>query len=100
MVRPAGIKPATYSLEVRSGHTRHNKFKTLSVQDTARCILFIPIDAPPALYLFTLADPKASLAQRLPAYTSDTTSTSLCHGILIGLIRVRNLQMSSLFWTQ
>lgn len=63
MVRSAGIELATLSLEDRSGHTRHNKFKTLSVQDTARCILFTPIDAPPAHYLFTLAEPNASLTR-------------------------------------
>ena len=50
MVRPAGIEPATLSLGVRSSHTRHHNFTTLSVQDTA-----------PARYLFTLADSNASL---------------------------------------
>src|SRR5262249_9229860 len=62
LVRSAGIEPATLSLEIRSGHMCHNAFKILSVQHTADRILLPPMNAPPAHHLFTLVDPKASLA--------------------------------------
>jgi len=57
---PAGIEPAALSLDVRSGHATHKKFKTLGVQDTANWILPSPLHAPPVHYSFTLADPYAS----------------------------------------
>ena len=37
MVRPAGIEPATLSLEDRSGHAAHNKFNAFGLQDEAEC---------------------------------------------------------------
>jgi len=63
LVRPAGIEPATLSLEVRSSQTLYRKFKPLRVQDEAECDRFIPSHAPPAHYSFTLRDPYASLTR-------------------------------------
>jgi hypothetical protein len=57
VVRPARIKPAALSLEVRSGQTPHRKFNVFGAQDEEECDRFIPFYAPPAHYSFTLRDP-------------------------------------------
>ena len=51
----------TLSLKDRSSFSTHKKFKALGEEDTAERILLTPPDAPPAHYLFKLADPNASL---------------------------------------
>jgi len=48
LVRPAGIEPATLSLEVRSGFSTTKDFNDLGVQDAAKSILSPPLHAPPA----------------------------------------------------
>ena len=60
VVRPAGIEPATLSLEVRFRRAVHNKFNAFGLQDEAECDRFIPSHAPPAHYSVTLRDPYAN----------------------------------------
>lgn len=61
LVRPAGIEPATLSLEDRFGRAVHNKFKAFGVQDAAESDRSPLSHAPPAHHLFTLRDPYANL---------------------------------------
>jgi hypothetical protein len=58
VVRPAGIEPATLSLEDRSGHAAHKKFNVFGLQDTAECILLNRLYALPAHYAFDHGYPK------------------------------------------
>ena len=61
MVHPAGIEPATLSLEVRSSFLTPKKFNAFGVQNEADGDQPTALHAPPAHYRFTLTDPKASL---------------------------------------
>ena len=58
VVRPAGIEPATLSLEVGSEISLGHEFKEMAVQDAAKSVRSIPFHAPPAHHGFALPTPE------------------------------------------